>query len=107
MRIEALKSRWPGGSIAARESDIDDDSSPIALIEEIPQTREVRLAHCATRIDGPYIIPKRRPRRPDANPVEAVLLDLVQVLPEGIIRRAQSAVIADSQQESRSAVDGE
>src|SRR5687768_10242140 len=85
MFFVTLQTRSAGLAVLARESEIDDHAAAVAVLNEFFELGEQRFARAAVWINCGDVVRKGRPGRPDANPVEAVALHVVQIFGDEFI----------------------
>src|SRR5262249_46331435 len=105
--LQGLEPGGAGRAVPARERYIDHDALLVAGGHQALEPLQGRLAGLALPIHRRDVLPERRPGGPDADPVEAVLLEVRDVAADGLVRGAERPVVTDAEQEGWAAVDGE
>src|SRR5260221_13608391 len=96
-----------GDTVPSREAHIHNHSASIAFGNQLCKLRHERGSRLAGFGHGGDIVRKGTPVCPDANPVESRKLHIIQIAPNEILGRTQSAVVTDPQEELYLAIDRE
>jgi hypothetical protein len=105
--LQGLEPGGAGRAVPARERHVDHDALLVAGGHQALEPLQGRLAGLAFPVHRRDVLAERRSGRPDADPVEAVLLEVREVTPDGLVGGAERPVVADTGQEGRPVVDGE
>jgi hypothetical protein len=99
MGFQGQQTRWPGDAVPTRERDIHGHAAPVAFRDELFQSLNSRRNRAAFAIHGRRVCPESRPIGPDAYPVDAEPLHVIQIAPDEFLPGRERAVIAHAAKE--------